>query len=180
LGFLTSYQEQLSITFIDGYAGGGRYQFGRETVPGSPLILLQTVAAMEEKLETSRPKGFRINAEFIFIDQKHSHTEFLRSQIEASPFKEQLGRTVHIWTADFNEKVDEAIRAVRARSPRAGRAVFLLDQYGYTRAGVLDGGLGVLHRLRDEVAESGLGDLVAWLAAARGGDRIEQRGLLAK
>ena len=36
-----SWQEQLSITFVDGYAGGGRYAHGRETVPGSPLILLE-------------------------------------------------------------------------------------------------------------------------------------------
>ena len=128
-----SYQEQLSITFIDGYAGGGRYQFGRETVPGSPLILLQTVAEMEAKLQASRPKGFQINADFIFIDQNSAHTDFLRSQIESSPFKDRLGRTIHIWTADFNEKVDEAIRAVRTRSPPAGRAVFLLDQYGWSQ-----------------------------------------------
>jgi len=29
----TSFQEQLSITFVDGYCGGGRYQAGRRIVP---------------------------------------------------------------------------------------------------------------------------------------------------
>ena len=64
-----SWQEQLSITFVDGYAGGGRYAFGRETVPGSPLILLEAVAAAEAKLKATRPKGFHINAQYIFVDQ---------------------------------------------------------------------------------------------------------------
>jgi three-Cys-motif partner protein len=32
----TSWQEQLSITFVDGYAGGGRYASGRETIPSGP------------------------------------------------------------------------------------------------------------------------------------------------
>jgi three-Cys-motif partner protein len=64
----TSWQEQLNITFVDGYAGGGRYASGRETVIGSPLIFLEAVAAAEAKLKAARPKGFRINATCIFVD----------------------------------------------------------------------------------------------------------------
>jgi len=128
-----SVQEELNIVFIDGYAGGGKYRLGDQIVPGSPLILRNTVAAMEAKLAHERPKGFRINAEFYFIDQDPAHTDFLRSEIEASPFKEELGKTLHIWTADFNERVDDVIRAVKIRSPRAGRAIFLLDQYGWSQ-----------------------------------------------
>jgi three-Cys-motif partner protein len=129
----TSFQEQLSITFVDGYAGGGRYAWGRETVPGSPLIFLEAVAAAEAKLNATRPKGFRINANYIFVDQNLAHTEFLRAEIRASPFRGELDRSIQVWTADFNERVDDIVQAVRARSPRAGRAVFLLDQYGWSQ-----------------------------------------------
>jgi three-Cys-motif partner protein len=128
-----SFQEQLSITFVDGYSGGGRYSFGRDEVPGSPLILLHTVAAMEAKLSASRPKGFKINAEYIFIDVLKAHTDFLRNEIESSPFKPQLDKTIHIWTADFNERVSDAVAIAKKRSPRAGRAIFLLDQYGWSK-----------------------------------------------
>lgn len=75
----TSRQEQLSITFVDGYAGGGRYASERETIVGSPLIFLEAVAAAEGKLNATRPKGFRINATYIFIDKNPAHTEFLRA-----------------------------------------------------------------------------------------------------
>jgi len=129
----TSTQEQLNITFIDGYSGGGRYKSGRSVVPGSPLILLQTVAAMEVKLNAERPKGFRINAEYIFIHENRNHTDFLRQEIERSPFRSELDNKVRIWTADFNERVEDAISIVRARSPRAGRAIFFLDQYGWSQ-----------------------------------------------
>lgn len=128
----TSFQE-LSITFVDGYCGGGRYQAGRDIVPGSPLILLEAVAAMEAKLNASRPKGFQINAEFIFVDRDAKHTAFLRSEIEKSVFKGLLDKSVHVWTADFNERVDDIIKAAKLRSPRAGRAIFLLDQYGWSQ-----------------------------------------------
>lgn len=128
-----SVQEELNIVFVDGYAGGGRYTLGDKIVPGSPLILRQTVAAMEAKLAAQRPKGFRINAEFYFIDQDQNHTAFLRAELEASPFKNELGKTIHVWTSDFNERVDDLIRAVKQRSPRAGRGIFLLDQYGWSQ-----------------------------------------------
>lgn len=128
-----SVQEELNIVFIDGYAGGGRYKLGNTFVPGSPLILRNAVAAMEAKLAAQRPKGFRINAEFYFVDQDANHTAFLRSELEASPFKAELDKSIHIWTSDFNERVDDLIRAVKQRSPRAGRGIFLLDQYGWSQ-----------------------------------------------
>jgi three-Cys-motif partner protein len=95
--------------------------------------LRNTVATMEAKLAAQRPKGFRINAEFYFIDQDPNHTAFLRSELEASPFKGEIDNTIHIWTSDFNERVDDLIRAVQQRSPRAGRGIFLLDQYGWSQ-----------------------------------------------
>src|SRR5271169_6106421 len=99
----TSSQEQLNITFVDGYAGGGRYAAGRETVAGSPLIFLEAVAAAEAKLKAARSKGFRINATYIFVDQNPAHIEFLRAEIQGSPFSNKLDRSILIWTADFNE-----------------------------------------------------------------------------
>src|ERR1700730_17645184 len=124
----TSWQEQLNITLVDGYSGGGRYAFGRETVPRGTVVLLVAVPVAEAKLNAARPKGFRINADFLFVDQNPDHTEFLRAEIAQSPFKSELDRSIRIWTADFNERVEDVIQAVRARSPRAGRAIFLLDQ----------------------------------------------------
>jgi three-Cys-motif partner protein len=128
----TSSQEQLSITFVDGYAGGGKYSYGGGTVFGSPLILLEAVTEAEARLNLSRLKGFRINAEFIFIDHSPKHVEFLREEILKSPFADMLDRNIQIWCGDFNARVGDAILIANRRS-RKGRSIFLLDQYGWSQ-----------------------------------------------
>lgn len=128
----TPVQERLNLTIIDGYCGGGRYRFNNRDVPGSPLVLLNAIADAQEALNRTRPKGFEIRTEFVFVDLHRFHTDYLRAEIEASPFREQLDKTIHIWTDDFNDRVDDTIRLVRKRSPQRGRSIWLLDQYGWS------------------------------------------------
>lgn len=128
----TPVQERLNLTIIDGYCGGGRYRFNNRDVPGSPLVLLNAIAEAQEALNRTRPKGFEIRTEFVFVDLHRFHTDYLRAEIEASPFREQLDKTIHIWTDDFNDRVDDTIRLVRKRSPQRGRSIWLLDQYGWS------------------------------------------------
>lgn len=125
--------DALRISFVDGYCGGGRYSNSSESFPGSPLIFLSTVAEMEAKVALGRRKGFRIKARYIFIDNEKRHTDFLRSEIEASDFRHMLDNEVSIWTGDFNELVDSAILEVRKQSPNVGCSLFLLDQFGWSQ-----------------------------------------------
>lgn len=127
----TPVQEKLNLTIVDGFSGGGLYRFGDDELPGSPMILLRAVADLQEKLNAQRKKGFRIQTDFIFIDEKPHHTEYLREEIKKSPFVEELDKSVQIWTGDFNERVDDAIQIAKRRS-RKGRSIFLLDQYGWS------------------------------------------------
>lgn len=128
-----SQQEELRMTLVDGYCGGGRYQCGRELVEGSPFIFLESISSMEAKLNLLRPKGFKINVDYIFIDSNKDHIDFLRSEIEKTSFSGELEKTIFIWHADFNERIDEVLRVVKARSPVRGRSIFLLDQYGWSQ-----------------------------------------------
>ncbi len=126
-------QEELKITFVDGFSGGGLYQFDDGYVPGSPVILLETVAAMEEKINAARTKGFRIDADFFFIDINPNHTDYLRAEIEKTAFASELDKSIRIWTGDFNEYVGTIIDFIRAKTPRAQCGIFLLDQYGWSQ-----------------------------------------------
>jgi three-Cys-motif partner protein len=128
----TPVQEKLNLTIVDGYCGGGRYRYLDEEVPGSPLVILNAIAEMESALNKARPKGFEIRTTFVFIDLHRYHTDFLRAEIEASPFRDRLDKSIFIWTSDFNERVEDAIASVRARSPSKGRSIWLLDQYGWS------------------------------------------------
>ena len=128
----TPVQQRLNLTLVDGYCGGGRYVFGNGEVRGSPIVLLEAVDEMQDWLNRNRKRKLEIRADFLFVDVNRNHTDFLRSEIETSAFRENLDRTIHIWTGDFNERVDEAIEVVKRRSPQKGRSIFLLDQYGWS------------------------------------------------
>ena len=125
--------DDLKISFVDGYCGGGRYTNGAENFPGSPLIFLETVAQMEARIALARNNNFKINANYIFIDCNKRHTDYLRFEIENSDYRYLLDREITIWTGDFNELVDDAIKIVQAHTPRAGSSLFLLDQFGWSQ-----------------------------------------------
>lgn len=169
----TPVQEKLNLTIVDGYCGGGRYKYLDEEVPGSPLVILNAIAEMESKLNEIRPKGFEIRTNFVFIDLHRFHTDFLRAEIEASPFKDRLDKSIFIWTADFNERVNDAISSVRRLSPAKGRSIWLLDQYGWS-----DVSFGSMRKILEELekAEIFLTFSVDSLIDYMSEQRIEQRG----
>lgn len=129
----TPVQEKLNLTIVDGYCGGGRYIFNGEDVLGSPLILLNAIAEMQDKLNAVRPKGFEIRTNFLFVDVNGRHTDYLRSEIVSSPFYAELDKSIQIWTSDFNVRVDDAIALAKKHSPQRGRSLFILDQYGWSQ-----------------------------------------------
>lgn len=127
----TPFMEKLRLTIVDGFAGGGRYSFRGKELPGSPLILMRTIAEAQERLNASRPKGFEILTNFIFIDDNKYHTDFLRNEIEASEFRAMLDQSVTILTSPFSSLVDQLIKSSKQRH-RKGQSLFILDQYGWS------------------------------------------------
>ena len=128
---VTPVQEKLKLTIVDGFAGGGRYSFRGDELPGSPIILMRTIAAAQERLNAARPKGFRIETRFVFIDDNKHHTDFLMAEIEQSEFSGLLGNAVTVLTCKFSQAVDALIRDAKNHT-RKGRSLFILDQYGWS------------------------------------------------
>src|SRR5260221_831371 len=128
----SSGQEELNLTIVDGYSGGGAYRLGRDIVEGSPLIMLRAVLAAEFKLNTALPKGFKINAHFYFTDTVRDHCAFLVEEIRKSEFSERLDRTVFVRHGDFNELAPNIIDEIQQRQ-KAHRSLFFLDQNGWSQ-----------------------------------------------
>lgn len=124
-------RECLNLTLIDGFAGGGAYQYQGGEVPGSPMILLQEVACAKARLEIQRRKQFRLNADFIFVEQSPSSRNFLEKTIRTSEFGPMLGQSVHVLGGEFEAALSGIIDSIRKKS-RGNRSIFFLDQYGYT------------------------------------------------
>lgn len=121
----------LNITLVDGFCGGGAYDSKDAVRFGSPLILLKAVESAEARLNEQRAKPLRINARFIFVDDTQDHIEALREQMIAQGYQEKIGNGVELICGRFDEELGRILSTIKA-SQRAGRSIFVLDQFGYS------------------------------------------------
>lgn len=128
-------QEHLRLTLIDGFAGGGLYLDCRtkEERPGSPLIMLNAMQAAAVKVQERRTKSFNLDVEYFFIEKDYEASEYLKKTIADSPFAALLPERIRVINGNFTEHFQQIIDFVQRRG-RAGRAIFVLDQFGYLDA----------------------------------------------
>lgn len=124
-------QRSLNLTIVDGFCGGGRYLYGSETILGSPLILLKSVRAGEVKLALQRQHGFEIKADFFFVDKSKDHIYFLRSELAASEFKNEVDRSIYLKNDTFERQAPSIIEFIQKKGT-SHRSLFFLDQYGWS------------------------------------------------
>jgi three-Cys-motif partner protein len=122
------------LTLIDGFAGGGLYlneQTKREHF-GSPLLMLKTMRDSAALVQGRRSKAFNLDVEYLFVESSPDHFPCLKLNLEKSEFKELLGAgKINLFNDLFVNQVEPIIKYVQNR--RSGnRAIFVLDQFGYT------------------------------------------------
>lgn len=123
--------DELRISIVDGFCGGGAYQRGAKIIHGSPMVLLRSVKAAQARLNIGRQKPIIIRAQFYFSDANRDHVEFLRETISASEFRDDLGKSIHLTAGRFEELLPNIMGKIKA-SQRKGRSIFVLDQWGYS------------------------------------------------
>jgi three-Cys-motif partner protein len=122
----------LNLTLIDGFAGGGAYLWGDQPAPGSPMILLEEIAAAQARFQHERTKPFQLNAEFIFVEKTGGNYLFLEDTIRKSAFSGWLGSKIQMLNAEFEAELSRIITHVGNRG-RSHRCIFFLDQFGYNQ-----------------------------------------------
>lgn len=125
------HMDRLNIAIVDGFCGGGRYQRGDETLPGSPLVILDAVQSARERLNRERRKPIEIAATFHFVDDEQDHLDHLRGAIRQAGHGDGLDASVRLYHGKFAEHLP-TIMADIAKNQRKGRSIFLLDQFGYS------------------------------------------------
>lgn len=123
--------DRLNITLVDGFCGGGLYDNEDEQIFGSPLVLLKAVEAARIRLNEGREKPLEINARFYFVDDNADHVDCLRQQIINEGFRTDIGKSIHLTVADFSGELPNILCAIK-KDQRAGRSIFVLDQFGYS------------------------------------------------
>lgn len=127
----TPSQEALNLTIVDGFCGGGQYRYGDQLVDGSPLRLLAAVDAAENALALARSKGFKINVDFYFVDEKKAHLDFLNDLLIQRGYGNRIGHDIHLRHETFEAAFPTIKARIKAKG-RANRSLFFLDQYGWS------------------------------------------------
>ena len=130
-------QDRIRLTVVDGFCGGGRYvNEAGVVVPGSPVVILKAIEEAQAQVFHSqqRRKPIDFDVELICIDQDGSAIAQLRAVLEEHGFGEKLrNESIRLITGEFTALSDQVIARAKARSPKSGRALFVLDQYGYDK-----------------------------------------------
>lgn len=124
------------MTLVDGFCGGGVYF--REDAPGtlvlgSPLQMLDAVESASREINLPRKKPIRFDVQFIFVDVNPTATNHLRDQLIQRGYGSRLDSNIWVLTDKFTNVCDQIVRKVCDHTRRSPRALFFLDQYGYSK-----------------------------------------------
>lgn len=127
--------DRFPITLVDGFSGGGVYahETTGEIVLGSPFVMKQAVEEAKALINQDRQKKIDFDVDYFFIDKSKAATERLLGEIQAQGLGGQLDQSIFVRKSTFEKEVGKVVDHILAKTPRAGRAIFLLDQYGYSK-----------------------------------------------
>lgn len=138
-------RDEFKLDLVDGFAGGGVFADDGRIVSGSPLIMLEEATAAESRLNRGRIKKLRFDCKFYFTDIQRPHTDYLEDTLSERKYRVD-GEKIVVVNSAFEDAIDRILHRIRQRQPRAGRAIFLLDQTGYTHVE-----LGLVARIFQEL-----------------------------
>ena len=124
--------EEFKLALIDGFAGGGTFRDGDTIVSGTPLIMLEEFRDARNRLNQKRIKSLNFDCKFYFVDKEAAHTDHLRKVLREQDYLVDSDQIV-VRNRPFEEEVGNILAEIHRRQPRAGRAIFLLDQTGFSQ-----------------------------------------------
>ena len=139
-------REEFKLDLVDGFAGGGTFQDSDGIVSGTPLIMLEETEEARKRLNRNRVKPLLFDCKYYFVDVKSAHTNHLRKILTERGYRVDNEKIV-IRNGRFEEQIDDVLRDIGQRQPRAGRAIFLFDQTGFSQVA-----LALIRRIFNELA----------------------------
>lgn len=127
-------RDEFKLTLVDGFAGGGLYYHAdtRELVKGSPFILLNAEREAEFEINRTRTKPVRLDISHFFIEADRDAHLHLQKILQEEGHDSRIGKNIFVRHGRFQEEAAAIIDFIKKKSPRNGRSIFILDQFGYT------------------------------------------------
>ena len=138
-------RDEFKLDLVDGFAGGGTFRDGEDIVSGTPLIMLEECKGATERLNEIRTKRLRMDCTCYFIEKEPAHTDHLGMVIKERGYAIDDDKIV-VRNSLFEDEVDNVLAEIKRRQPRAGRAIFLLDQTGFSKVQ-----LKIIAKIMDEL-----------------------------
>ncbi len=130
-----SRRDVFKLDLVDGFSGGGLFLDGGIEVSGTPLIMLEEAQSAFTRLNATRVKPLRFDLKFHFVDIASEHIQYLRRVLSERDFL-NAEHDIKLYSQAFGQAVGPIISDIKRRQPRAGRALFLLDQKGFSQVDV--------------------------------------------
>lgn len=126
-------QDELRLTLVDGFAGGGLYLHNdtKQLIKGSPFVCLNATKEAEFLLNKDRRKPLKLDVSYFFVETNRDAYLHLDKALREEGYADYIGSTIQLRHAKFQDEVDNIIQSIKRKSPRNGRSIFILDQYGY-------------------------------------------------
>ncbi len=127
-------QDELRLTLVDGFAGGGIYVHDttHQTVLGSPFVFLNAAEQAEKLINHERQKPLRMRLDYFFVERDRNACGSLQRTLIDQGYGSRIGKDIQVLNSAFESQVDSILKFIQGKSPRKGRSIFLLDQYGYS------------------------------------------------
>ena len=124
-------RDKFKLDFVDGFCGGGTFRDSNKAISGTPLIMLEESKDAARRLNKGRRKQLDFDCKFYFVDKEKAHTDYLKRTLRDHGYNPDDDQ-INIRTSTFEREADTIINEIKNRQPRSGRAIFLLDQKGYS------------------------------------------------
>ena len=92
--------------------------------------MIEESEAARERLNRNRAKPLRCDFKYYFIDAEALHVNHLRTVLNERGLADD--ERIVTRCGRFEEEANAIIADIRRHQPRAGRAIFLLDQTGFS------------------------------------------------
>lgn len=126
-------QDEIKVTLVDGFAGGGVYQHEvtKELMLGSPFQFLEAAKEAQALMSLGRQKPLIMNLDYFFVEESPGAAAYLRQALAERGYGQRVGQDIRVLEGRFEQHVQSIQAFIKSKSPRKGRSIFLLDQYGY-------------------------------------------------
>jgi len=121
------------IVIVDAFAGGGEYSTANgDRHNGSPIKVIESVKKVEVEINLTRKNEFTIQQKYFFLEKKKSNFEYLKHHLTELEYDKLFDKEIVLKRGKFEDNYKDIINQIHKEFSENVRAIFILDQYGYT------------------------------------------------